>query len=46
MVKEIIVDKKKFDTLLRKMLDNSPLRKADVQARNSKPKKKKRKQAA
>jgi hypothetical protein len=44
MAKEIVVDKNKFDTLLRKMLDTPPLPKADVQVR--KPKKKKRKQAA
>jgi hypothetical protein len=39
MADEIKADKDKFDRLLRKMLDSSPLPKSEVKVANPKPKK-------
>jgi hypothetical protein len=41
MTQDVVVNKPKFDRLLRKMLDTPPLPKADVKVANPKPKKKK-----
>ncbi len=41
MPEEIKVDKSKFDSLLKKMLETPPLPKADVKVANPKPKKEK-----
>jgi hypothetical protein len=41
MPDDLVVDKKKFDVLLRKMLNTSPLSKSEVKVANPKPKKKK-----
>jgi hypothetical protein len=40
MPEEITVDKSKFDTLLRKMLDTPPLPKSEVKVAKPKPKRK------
>jgi len=42
MTDEIVVEKSKFDTLLRKMLDTPPLPKADIRTPRSKSKPKKK----
>ena len=41
MPEEITVDKNKFDTLLRKMLDTPPLPKSEVKVAKPKPNKRK-----
>jgi hypothetical protein len=41
MTTEIVVNKSKFDRLLRKMLETAPLPRAEVKVANPKPKKKK-----
>jgi hypothetical protein len=40
MAQDITVDKSKFDSLLRKMLETSPLPKSQVRVAKPKPKKK------
>lgn len=46
MTDEIMADKNKFDSLLRKMLDTPPLPKSEVKVEKPKPKKKRKKSAA
>jgi hypothetical protein len=41
MIQDVVVNKSKFDRLLRKMLETPPLPKAEVKVANPKPKKKK-----
>jgi hypothetical protein len=41
MAEDVTVNKKKFDSLLKKMLETPPLPKADIKVANPKPKKKK-----
>jgi hypothetical protein len=42
MTQEIVVNKPKFDHLLRKMLETPPLPKVDIKVANPKPKKRKK----
>jgi hypothetical protein len=42
MPDDVVVDKKKFDRLLRKMLETDPLPASDVKVAKPKPKKKKK----
>jgi hypothetical protein len=43
MAKDILLDKDRFNALLRKMLNTPPLPKSEVKVAKPKPKKKKRK---